>query len=292
MKTCVVFGDSFAKNFIPLLKFIYNFEIYTLKGTPMKGIVNKNDKYKEMVKILNANEYKYGIFTFGHIDLYQTYYYKKYHEKIDKPLDYIFSYAEDYVKIISELPNVKEKYIMGIMPHLIIKEQTYKEKLDVYFSELGMRNVKIDKLDIEIKFRNLMVIGFNLLLKKACKKYNIHYCGFENYIIINKKLETDQIFRIGHNKYNFHYTEYALILYLQTKLKFLLKYINDYDKFIMHVARLYNEYIKHGYIRTSEGKFNESNIDKFISDKKFDINKITKIINSRTKVKIDIKDYL
>jgi hypothetical protein len=66
MKKIIMFGTSFVNTFISLKNNF--FSIIKFKGAMIKGLVNKNKNYNDIVNILDIKKYHYGMFVFGDPD--------------------------------------------------------------------------------------------------------------------------------------------------------------------------------------------------------------------------------
>ena len=77
MKT-LIFGDSFIGAFNLIES--KNLKIYKFKGKTIKGLSKQEDKdRKKIINIVNQNKnIKCIVFNFGQVDLYFSYYYKKF----------------------------------------------------------------------------------------------------------------------------------------------------------------------------------------------------------------------
>jgi hypothetical protein len=259
-KKFVAFGDSFINIFLSLSN--KNFKIYKYKGAPIKGLVNKNDNYKHIKKILNFNKYDYGFFAFGQVDFFFYYYKKKYIDKKINILNIMYNYAEDYVKLISSFKNIKNKIILGILPSHI-KNKNYKQFLINYgiFTEDNINLMSDDDFDYLI--RNSRIIHFNNLLLKYCKKYGVKFCNIYN-SLIDSNGNVNSIILLKHNELNVHFNyEILLFVYLKKCLSFLLEYY-DLDKIYDIAENKFNEYMKPKKLDNSLN-FDRINIQKFIN---------------------------
>ena len=236
----IAFGDSFINTFSSLSN--QNFKIKKFKGATMKGIINKSENYKEILKILEKTEYDYGIFGLGQVDFFFYYYHKKY---IDKDLDIlskIYKNAKVYVSIIANLENIKKKIILGILPSHITNEN-YRRFL-VGYGIFTNENINlITDIDIDYIGRNSRIIHYNKLLRKHCKKNNVYFCNAYKYII-NANGYVNEIILLKHNEINIHVNyEILLLVYLTKCLKFLLQYY-DINNIIDIAEKNFNEYMK------------------------------------------------
>ncbi len=256
-KNCIAYGDSFINTFSTLP----NFKICKYKAAPMKGIINKNENYIHILNTLK-NKYDYGIFGFGQVDFFFSYYYYKFLKNDKETLQKMYNYAEEYVKIISGLDNIKTKIILGVLPSHI-KNEKYRQFLINYgtFTEENINLVSEE--DIDYLIRNSRIIHFNNLLSKYCKIYNIVFCNIYN-SLIDSNGGIVKIILLKHNDLNVHVIyEILLLIYLKKCLKFLLKYYNI-DKLYSIMEDRYNEYMAPKNLG-SEYAFNKNEILKFIN---------------------------
>jgi hypothetical protein len=266
----VAFGDSFINLFSSLKN--NEFRIYKFKGAPIKGLINKNENYKTIKRITEKIKIKYGFFGFGQVDFFFYIYKKKYLDNNINILNDIYNNCEEYVKLISELSNIENKYILGIYPNHI-KNENYKKFLTIYniFNQENINLISDD--DIEYNIRNLRIKEYNLLLEKYCKKYNINFCNiYDNLVDNNGKVH--EILLLKHNPFNIHINyEILLFIYLKKCLKFLLKYYRLQD--IYNIAeKNNNNYIKN--ILKKSNTFNKLNFKQMKFNKKI----ILKFINT------------
>ena len=258
-KKFIAFGDSFINTFSTLSN--KNFKVCKFKAATMKGIINKNDNYKKILNILEKNNYDYSFFGFGQVDFFFSYYFKKYLDNEDKILQKMYNYAEEYVKVISNLKNIKNKIILGILPNHI-KNENYRKFLINYgiFTDENI-NIVFDE-DIDYVSRNSRIIQFNILLSKYCKTYSIQFFSIYN-DLIDKKGNVHSIILLKHNALNVHINyEILLLVYLKKCLNFLLKYYNIKDIYIL-MEKYYNEYIMPKNLGP-EFNFNKEKIINFI----------------------------
>jgi len=121
MKT-IVFGKSYTKIFYIFKKiknFFYNLNI---KGALIHTILQKNFIYSKILNTIKKNNFDNAIFVYGISDLLFYYPKKKYIDNIDV-LEKIYSNIEKFVKFVSNLPNITNKYIIGLLPiPITIKE--------------------------------------------------------------------------------------------------------------------------------------------------------------------------
>ena len=257
----IAFGDSFINTFSTFSSISNNFKVCKFKAATMKGIINKNENYKKIINNLDKNYYDYGFFGFGQVDFFFSYYFKKYLDNENKILEKMYNYAEEYVKLISNLKNIKNKIILGILPNHI-KNENYRRFLIGYgiFTEENI-NIVSDE-DIDYISRNSIIIQFNILLSKYCKKYDIIYCNAYNNLI-DKNGYLHSIILLKHNDLNVHINyEILLLVYLKKCLKFLLNYY-DINNIYDVMEKRYNEYIRPKNLGP-DFDFNKEKIIKFI----------------------------
>lgn len=268
----IAFGDSFVNIFQALKG--NKFKIIKFKGALIQGLVNRNENYYNMMKVLNGNHYDYGFFVFGNVDLNFYFYKKKYIDGVSDNIieDTIFNNAEKYVKLIGTLPNIKNKYILNVFPSKI-NDKNFKNVLSIYDILPKNKLNNVNNNNIKYKNRNVKIIKFNHLLQKYCNIYNINYCNVYNEITNNKKY-LDKIFKLDHNPYNIHFNnEYILIVFLNYCLSFLCnkKILYSYEDIIVKAKECNDEYID---------RLSERNGKKY---HRFDIHQIEKYINNLKK---------
>jgi hypothetical protein len=255
----IAFGDSFINTFSTLTN--ENFKVFKFKASTMKGIINKNENYKKILNKLENNKYDYGIFCFGQVDFFFSYYFKKYLEKDDKTLEKMYNYAEDYVKVISNLKNIKNKIILGVLPNHIANENYKKFLIGYGIFTIDNINLVSDE-DIDYISRNSIIIQFNILLSKYCKIYNIIFCNVYNNLIDSSGYLHNCLL-LKHNELNVHINyEILLLVYLKKCLNFLLKFY-DINKIYKIMEIQYNKYIRPKNLGPSFN-FNKKKIVKFI----------------------------
>ena len=260
----IAFGDSFINSFSTLSTISKkNFKIVKFKGATFKGLINKNENYTQIVNLLEKNKYDYGIFAFGQVDFFFSYYYNKYLKNDKDALKKMYDNAKEYVMIISNLKNIKNKIILGVLPNHI-KNEKYRQFLTGY-GTFNIDNIHLVHDDeIDYLFRNSIIIHYNNLLSKYCKIYNIQFCNAYNHLIDNNG-NVHKIVMLTHNDLNIHINyEILLLVYLEkTCLHFLLKYY-DIDKIYDIMEYRYNEYMSPKNLGPSHN-FNKTNIIKFIN---------------------------
>ena len=259
----IAFGDSFINTFSTLSALSKkNFKTVKFKGATFKGIVNKNENYEYILKLLKTNSYDYGFFGFGQVDLFFSYYYNKYLKNDPDTLKKMYENAEEYVKIISNLKNIKNKIILGVLPNHI-KNEIYRDFLTGY-GTFNHENIHlVEDEDMDYLFRNSIIIHYNNFLSKYCKVYNVQFCNVYNNLIDNNG-DVHKIVILKHNYRNIHINyEILLLVYLKKCLNFLLKYY-DIEKIYDIMEYRYNEYIGPKNLGP-EYNFNKKNIIQFIN---------------------------
>ena len=191
----LIFGDSFVGPF----KLIddKNINIYTFSGYTMKGITKKDNKNrKKIIEIVNnISSPKCMVFNFGQVDLYFSYYYKKFikNEKFEMEPT-----IKKYVKFINSLNcNNCNKIILSVYPTVLKDKYVFKSLLK--YKILSEEDVKyISKSDKEqtsnFSFRYNMYLKFNNLLQKYCKVYNVNYINLDNELLDKKTNRIKQQF--------------------------------------------------------------------------------------------------
>ena len=188
----LIFGDSFIGPF-KLIK-DKNIKIFKYKGATMKGItkINNENRLDILNQIKNNKKPKCIIFNFGQVDLYFSYYYKKFVEKKNFIMK---SSINNYVEFIKNLNcNDCNKIIINVYPTTLDDEYVFKALLKYgIISEDIMKS--IDKSDIKktsnFKFRYQMYTKFNNLLEESCKLNNIKFLNLNKYLLNkNNKLKS------------------------------------------------------------------------------------------------------
>lgn len=244
----IVFGSSFANIFVPLVS--TNLEIKKLKGATIKGILNKNKNYDIINEKLNINNYYNGIFVFGNPDCDFYFFKKKYIDNIDDKIieKNILLNAAKYVKYVSTLKNIKNKYICSVFPQNIILEKDYRKVIEIYGVLDKETTVKVKRNELIYSNRLKRILNFNDILEKECKKYDIKFCNITKYLLNSKNI-LHKLYRHPLNKYNIHLNfDYILIIYIIKCFPFL---ITNYEKAIENI-KIFN----YGYIYDKYQEYN------------------------------------
>ena len=125
----LIFGDSFIGPF-KLIK-DKNIKIFKYKGATMKGItkINNENRLDILNQIKNNKKPKCIIFNFGQVDLYFSYYYKKFVEKKNFIMK---SSINNYVEFIKNLNcNDCNKIIINVYPTTLDDEYVFKALLNM-----------------------------------------------------------------------------------------------------------------------------------------------------------------
>jgi hypothetical protein len=190
------FGDSFIGIF-KLLK-DKDMIVYKYKGASLKGLIKKdNTNRKDIINIVNTNNIDCCIFSFGQVDLHFSYYYKKF---VKKEKFMMKNMIYNYIKFIHELPNCKNKIVIGIYPSAVNDNDVYDQLLHY---GIITNDIYIDNKHTTSNIRHNLYTKFNKYLEDACKIYNIEYIDIGN-IVLNKKNNVKQVFIDPINKYNIH----------------------------------------------------------------------------------------
>lgn len=274
-KNFIAFGSSFVNIFYSLKS--DNFQIKQFPGAMIKGLLDKNKNYEKIVNILENNYYNYAFFIFGTPDCDFYFFKKKYVDNIEPKIieKSILDNAKKYVKMVSEFPNIENRYILNVGPPAVLNYNDFKKAL-LHYTVLNQEQIKlVDKKDIEYKSRYNRFVNFNKVLQIECKKYNINFCNIFD-ILLNDKKYIDKIFRLDTAKFNVHLNfENVLIVYINTCLSFLKdkKIYLSYDivkKKIMKAHNNYINYLSERYNLNENSyfyKLNFDNIEKFINKK-------------------------
>ncbi len=275
-------GDSNVYIFEYLRKF--GARVIKFKGGPMKGIVNKNENYTAILNYINRFSVTDIFLIFGVVDLNFYYYFKKYKENNSNILEDIKNYAKEYVKIVSEL-NVKNKYILGILPSPI-KDEYFRGSLVGYGILTEDIVSKIPADDLTMVNRNKRIEIINNVLEIECKKYNINFCNI--FPLITKDYKLNKLFSLGsYGESNIHHKyEYLFAVFVNSCLKFLIK-DKDFIKILDQLKATFNNYIKDRiYINKTEKFANQTKEerDKIYNKTKFSRKKILKFLKSKNKI--------
>jgi len=278
MNRRIFFGDSNVQIFEYFKKF--GARVIKFSGAPIKGLVNKNDNYAKIVDTIARNKPTDIVMIFGIVDINFYYYMKKYKENNSDVFENIKSYVKDYVKIVSEL-NVKNKYIIGILPS-VIKNKYFRDSLENYIKLPSEIAKSIPDEDIRMVGRNQRTEIINDILAVECKKYNINFCNIFPYVTKNYKMLS--LFSLGeYGKYNIHHKyEYMLIVMISTCLKFLVDHI-DVSTMIDDLKSEFNKYIKNRIYSKSSRHREKTNEEKDLLYRatRFSRKKILKFLEKR-----------
>eukprot|EP01038_Epipyxis_sp_PR26KG_P014965 gene14965-20132_t len=286
---CIGFGDSFV-NVLDTLR-SPNFQLVKFKGANIKGLINKNENYSNILNNLKDKEYDFGFFIFGQVDFAFYYFYKKYLHSSEVGadeslgvLDMMFENAERYVCMVRDLPNIKNKCIFAVLP-THIADKDYKLFLVNYgiFTEENIGLIT-DENDYNIHIRNQRIIEFNRLLEIHCNTHNVLFVSGNNYMIDYDRLKqknelcVNTLFLLEHNPLNIHIKyEYVLIVLLRTSaLKVLSRFFN-FNQILNKAESNYNSYIR--------GVLEKHRKPEMFDEVKFSARKIVKLID-------DLKDIV
>jgi hypothetical protein len=271
----IAFGDSFVNIFLPLKD--KNFEIVKFKGALIKGLIDNNENYKKIQERLKNRVFDYAFFIFGNVDLNFYFYKKKYVDGVSNNIiiNTILSNTEKYVKLIKELPNIKNKYIINVFPSAIT-DKNFKYVIVKYGIIPLEKKEDVNNNNIKYKNRNMNIIKFNNLLEKYCNEYNINFCNICS-LITNNRNYLDKIFRLN-NPYNIHFNnEYILVVLLYSCLRFLCnkKILYSYEEIIEKIKKCSDNYIARVSERDQHEhtKFNINLIESYILKKSKNIQK-------------------
>jgi hypothetical protein len=262
MKKIIMFGTSFVNTFICLKN--ENFSIIKFRGAMIKGLVNKNKNYNDIVNTLDKKKYHYGIFAFGDPDCLFYYYKKKYINNVSENIieNSFYKNVEEYVRLVSEFKNIDNKYILGVSPPTVTKDEDFRKTLHIYGILTEEETKKISKKDLKYNFRLNRFIQFNKILEKSCIKYNVTFCNIFDYLL-DKRSRINKIFKLKFNPYNIHYNfEAVLIIYLNSCLSFLCdkKILFSYEDIIKKIKKTSENYLKQLFKVNSLEEYNKDYI--------------------------------
>jgi len=246
----IIFGNSYAPIFNIYKKkknFIYHINI---KGSLVYTILQKNFIYYKILNICKQNKFDNAIFCYGISDLLYYYPKKKYIDNIDV-LKNIYLEIEKFVIFIYNLPNIKNKYILGLLP-IPIKIKEYKNFMMFHNydinSNIYSKDAEKNFIDIENK-----IINYNKLLDKYCNSYKINFCNIYDNILKNNKIKDIYIMKYDPIDMHLNY-EYLLLTFLKyTKLNFLLYYHNNnMNELLFELKNNYNKYLKKNLVKLNK----------------------------------------
>jgi hypothetical protein len=214
----LIFGDSFIGPFTLLDD--NNIKIYKFKGATMRGITKEtNETRKKIITLVNNNHnYKCIIFNFGQVDIFFSYYYKKYIQKKKFMID---QFTKKYVEFIYGLNcNNSKKIIFAVYPTTIKDENVFNTLLA--YGILSDADIKlISKSDIQktsnFNFRYTMYAKINNLLKKYCNIYKLTFINLDN-VLLNKNKRLKSMFIDPMSAYNIHLLWEPLIPILVSRI--------------------------------------------------------------------------
>jgi hypothetical protein len=218
--TTVIIGDSFIGPFNLLDD--KNIHIYKFTGKTMKGITEKTNANREkIVNLVNNNiNTKCLIFNFGQVDLYFSYYYKKF---IKNEKFIMATMIKKYVEFINSLDCKNcNKIILAVYPTVLEDKNVFNSLL--HYGILSNDDIiSIKKKDIEktsnFNFRYNMYKKFNNLLEKYCKIYNINYVNYDDVLLDKKTRKINKKFVNPATDVSIHLLWEPLIPLLVDKIK-------------------------------------------------------------------------
>ncbi len=237
--TTIIFGDSFIGPFKLLND--NNLNLYKYKGATINGLTKENNKNRiNIIKILKQiNTPKCIIFNFGQVDLYFTYYYKKF---VQNKKFLMNSIIKKYIEFINNLDcNNCNKIVFAVYPTTIQDKYVFDTLLQYGILLNNQINLISDYTKNRVsnfKFRYKLYIKFNKLLEKYCNLYKINFIKLDNEILNNDNtLKLKFIDPIS--KYNIHLLWEPLIPIIISKLlncnikeKYKRNLSNSFNKFL------------------------------------------------------------
>ncbi len=186
------------------------------------------------------NNSKCLIFNFGNVDLYFSYYYKKF---VKKERFMMESMIKNYVEFISNIDcNNCNKIILGIYPSVLQDKNVFNSLLSYgILSEetINSINEKEKEKVSKYKFRYNLYKKFNTLLKKYSKIYNINYIDFDEILLDKNKKVKKKFINPSSNR--------GIHLLWEPLIPILLKKINKCgikNKYKFNLQKSLNKYIK------------------------------------------------
>ncbi len=293
MKKSIAFGSSFVQIFFPIES--NHFTIVKYKGGMLKGILDKNENYYDMLSRFKKEKYENAFFVLGNPDCNFYYIKKKYIDGEDEKeiLNTLYKNVQRYVLFVKNIKNVKRKIIINVAPP-IQDDKNYMESIKTY-GVITNNNLlkKIKKSDLSHKFRLEIRLIFNSLLKINCEKYGIEFCDTTPYLL-DKNGKLENLFKLQHNPVNVHYSfEHVFLVYILTCLSDLVKNEKELKNILKKTEKMHEEYIhnhlskKHKNINFSNHKFrlHFDEVKKMVEEKRKNIENIKEKLNNKIKNK-------
>jgi hypothetical protein len=279
----IVFGSSFSDVFLPLES--NKLKIMKFRGAMIKGLLDKNENYHIINETLKNNKYDNGIFMFGDPDCIFYFFKKKYVDNVDDKIikENIMLNAAKYVEYVSNLKNITNIYICSVFPPNIISGDNFRKSMYIYRTFNEETCNRFLKKNFKYSNRLQIVLDFNDVLEKECKKHNIVFCNITKYLL-NSKNKLSKIFRYPFNPCNVHLCfESVLIVYINKCFRFLI----DNYKNVVEDIKIHNyNYIYESYIQYFKKNEIEKNKKIIVNLKDLvNVDKIEKIIRKIDKPK-------
>jgi len=199
----LVLGDSHSQifNFCNKKQQNIHFEVFVVSGATAQGSVNPNSKtnalglFKEKLRNVKPNEFKYVIINLGEVDCGFVIWYrqKKYNIGVEDQLktttDNLFSFVN--FEILPHFPSSNIIINGSVLP--TIKDSTDKKYLAGARSEINVS--QLDRTKLTIKYNDILK---NNSLINGCK-----YMDITNYILDNKTNVVKPIF-LNKNIFDHH----------------------------------------------------------------------------------------
>lgn len=217
----LVFGDSFI-NYLSLVKL---FDVNKYSGKTLKGLTKKDSPIKKKI-FRSLNKYNVqgeAIFCFGNVDLHLSFYYDIFKKPeysglspeniLDLWKKKTIENIKNYISVILKIKTRRNKTIMGVFPS-VLKDEYISDSLFKYIKlkidDLSKDEKKIFKSLIKYNSRLERYLFFNDILRKECKKHNLHYVDLDDIIFTKTKRVKKKFIDIS--PYNIHLTWEPLII--------------------------------------------------------------------------------
>jgi hypothetical protein len=180
----LIFGDSFVGPF----KLIRDrrVRVYKFKGATMKGLTKADNENRRTIQsaMSKTRNIKCAVFNFGQVDLYFSYYYKKF---VKGERFMMADMVKRYVKFISELDCRNcHKIVFGVYPSTIQDQHVFGCLLNYGIMQKdAIRRISESEKKRVSKhaFRHTLYKKMNGLLQKECAIRHIEYIGFDDALL-------------------------------------------------------------------------------------------------------------
>lgn len=206
-----VFGDSFVQPF-EILNFYEKYIVRSYKGKTMKGLTKNNSEISkeilENIKDKISKDTKCIIFSFGYVDVINSYYYTKYIKKQDYNIREIIRKYVNFVKNI-ELPNQNIKKII-----INFFYTSLHNEINIIYNILKSCKININdfeklsdkeiKNNFSLEFIKKKYMNNSKYLSDQCDLNNIKYISLNN-DILNENHKVKNEYLPKNIPFNIHY---------------------------------------------------------------------------------------